>query len=85
MDNVIPTRWVVGRWDGQQAKRIISLANEGIGYFILEDQSFGRQTSVVAAFRQTDDQPLEPHLNEINDPIQISKLENKRARRINAN
>jgi hypothetical protein len=70
--------WVIGRYKGDQAKRVKSLADEGVGYFIRQESGKGMTYEVEAAFRIEGELP--PHLIACT-PEQSWKLEELRKQR----
>lgn len=75
MSNSVTYEWVMGRFNGEQAKYISGLAAQGVGYQILERPDTGTAW-VVAAFKR----PLGPipsHLTRVTKPELLKKLESK--------
>lgn len=73
--------WVVGQYAGTQAKRVIALADEGLGYYILENAGGHRNPVILAAFRLLDGTLLPHHIDEVKDPRKIKKYETLRRQR----
>ncbi len=67
--------WVMARYSGEQAKHVMALAAQGIGYMVLEQPDKGSGW-VVAAFRRAKGAP-EIHLQLITKESLIRKLEDK--------
>ena len=67
--------WVMARYVGDQAKHVMGLAQQGIGYHILEQPDKGSAWVVVAFRRPTG--PLPDHLTKIQDERLIKKLEKR--------
>lgn len=63
--------WVIGKFDGSQAKHVSSLAEVGVGYQILERLEGGW---VVAAFKRPV-MPLPDHLERVTEQRLIDRLE----------
>lgn len=55
-------QWIKGRYDGQKAEYIQALADQGMGYIILEKGKEGNKNYIVAACLQKANQPLKVHL-----------------------
>ncbi len=72
-------RWVVGSYMGEQAKKILALAGEGVGYQIVENN---KGSALVVAFRYAGEMPIPEHLIEIVDPLKIQKFEKTRLQRM---
>ena len=72
-----PTRWVVGRYEGEQADTVLAHMYAGLGYFKIKEDGRGKNKSVVVAFRQSANQELPVHLGVIKNINDIEKL-NKR-------
>lgn len=68
--------WVAARYEGEKGKYVAGLAKDGVGYFELESGAGW----ILVAFRRVGE--IEPHLTEISDQHQISRLEQRQARRV---
>lgn len=80
MSDVVTYEWVKGRFEGDHAKKILALAGEGVGYFLLDNNNKEKAISIVAAFKR----PLgaiPPHLEQCNN-YEVEKLEQKAAKRL---
>lgn len=80
IDATIKTKWVLGRYTGKEAKRVMDMAHNGLGYFIIDQPEKG-DAWIVAAFRRPMDTPLPSHLEEITDYRLSDKLNIKRIER----
>lgn len=70
--------WVIGFYTGDTAKRIKSLAAEGLGYYIRKEEKVGGGLRLEAAFRRPlEDAPRPNHLIPAT-PQQAAVLEAKR-------
>lgn len=83
MSDVVTYEWVKGRFEGEQAKKILALAGEGVGYFLLDNNNKEKAISIVAAFKRPLD-ALPPHLEACNK-YEVEKLEQKAAKRLGVN
>lgn len=72
--------WVLGRYEGDTAKRILAEANAGVGHKIMEQGRAGGGLWVLAAFIRADDSPIPEHLTKIVEPNRVAKLEEWRNR-----
>lgn len=72
----VEAKWVAARYEGEKGKYVASLAKEGVGYFELESGAGW----ILVAFRRVGE--IEPHLTRIGDLHQISRLEQRQARRV---
>jgi hypothetical protein len=72
--------WVVGNFEGRQARSVMDQAGSGICYFILES-SEGRNPTCIAAFRRPCDSPIPEYLEEVRDRFKIEKYEKMRKER----
>lgn len=75
------TRWVMGRYEGEQAQNVIAHMYAGLGYFKLKLEGRGKSQTVVVAFRQSKNGELPIHLEEITNPYEIDKLNKREAER----
>jgi hypothetical protein len=66
--------WCIGLYEGDKANYILSLANEGVGYFIRRTEGSGKGLRVEAAFRRPLDSPTPDHLM-VADPAASIKLD----------
>jgi hypothetical protein len=73
ISNSVTYEWVMGRFNGEQAKYISGLAAQGIGYQILERPDIGTAW-VVAAFKRPMG-ALPAHLSRVESPKLLDKLE----------
>lgn len=80
----IESDWVIGLFDGSQAKRVKEHADAGIGYFILGDGGAGANYQVKAAFLRPRTSPIPQHLQKA-DITQSLKLEKMRKDRSGIN
>lgn len=76
-----PMRWVMGRYEGEQAQNVIAHMYAGLGYFKLKLEGRGKSQTVVVAFRQSKNGELPIHLEEITNPYEIDKLNKREAER----
>ena len=74
----IESEWVTGLYSGEAAKKVLSLANEGVGYYILDSNNNKLNPSALVAFRRAIDSPTPKHLEEVTDPFKIMGLEKRR-------
>jgi len=83
MSEAMPVKgsWVVGSFEGEQAKRVVDHADAGVGYIILERAGSKVHPAVLAAFRRAEDSPIPVHLNEVKDHYKIEKYEETRRQR----
>lgn len=70
----MPCEWVIATYSGDKAKYIKGLVNEGIGYFILKEET----GTIVAASRRALDRPRPHGVEPVTNPAQIEKLEKMR-------
>lgn len=75
------TRWVMGRYEGEQADNVLAHMYAGLGYFKLSIEGKGKSKSVVVAFRQSRKMELPIHIEEISNNFQIDKLNKREAER----
>jgi hypothetical protein len=68
--------WVIGLFEGEQAKSVLAHADMGIGYFIQKQERNGYNRTVYAAFRRPMDSPRPEHL-QLCSPSQVAILEKK--------
>lgn len=73
--------WVVGEFQGAQAKNVLESGDAGVGYFILDRGGKGQGLTCTAAFRKVVDGPLPHHLSEVKDPMKIQDYEQRRMSR----
>jgi hypothetical protein len=66
--------WVIGKYTGDRAKSVKSLADSGTGYFVRSESGKGIAYEVEVAFRRPIDGPTPTHLT-LCDNYQIKKLE----------
>lgn len=83
MSDVVIYEWVKGRFEREQAKKILALAGAGVGYFLLDNNNKERAISIVAAFKRPLN-ALPPHLEACNEH-EVEKLEQKAAKRLGVN
>lgn len=67
--------WVVGRYEGEDAKRIGESAGVGIGYKIIASEGVGARRTIVAAFVFPTMRPIPQHLEEVTDVKKLNMLE----------
>lgn len=73
--------WVVGVFEGQQAKSVIDHADAGLTYIVLERGGNKFNPQCTAAFRRAMDSPLPAHLIAVKDPKKIDEYERIRKSR----
>lgn len=71
----IQAEWVKGIYSGEQGKYVRGLANEGIGYKLLEEIN---SSTVAVAFRRPINKVRPEHLHLIVSPFEVKKLEDWR-------
>jgi hypothetical protein len=73
--------WVIGSYEGKQAKSVTDHGDSGIGYIILERGGNKTIPTCIAAFEYSGDMPLPHHLEKVQDPFKIAEYtKRKRAR-----
>lgn len=70
--------WVAGKYYGDDAKHVSSLASNGVGYYRLSSGTDGGGSFVIMAFTRPLTGPRPHHLTEIVDPTKVAELEKKR-------
>ena len=74
--------WVVGRYEGDAAKKILANAHAGIGsYLVLEDFSTRFKHEGIVAFRFPLDRPIPHHLTKVTDYRKIAEYDERLALR----
>jgi hypothetical protein len=68
-----PAEWIKAKYTGLQAKHVLALANEGIGYYILERPDHG-DAWVLCALLRAKVGPLPDHVQPVQDYRLIEKL-----------
>lgn len=76
--------WVKARQYGDHASYVKGLANQGIGYIVLEEGKDNKGTYVVVAFKRPDDGIFPQHLDYC-ESYEIDKFEKIANRRTNNN
>lgn len=74
--NAIQSRWVIGRYTGTDAKRIVAHGEAGIGYYILDKPENGTSW-VEAAHQHPMDAPLPDYLREVTNSHLANKLDSR--------
>lgn len=72
--------WVIGTYEGEEAKLVTAHANAGVGYYVIARTGRGAGLKIKAAFRRACDSPT-PHHLELADYEMIVKLEKLRKQR----
>jgi hypothetical protein len=73
MEPDIEVEWCAGRFTGDQAKYISGMADQGIGYYVLERPEKGHAW-IKVAFRRAIDKARPEHLVPIYDSYLLKKL-----------
>lgn len=73
--------WVVGSFEGEQAKRVLAEADSGTGYLVVERGGNRSNPAVLAAFLRPSNDPVPPHLQEVKDPFKIAEYDKRRNQR----
>ena len=67
--------WVIGKYEGDKANKVVELANASVGYFLLEQGGRGGTKEAIVAFKRPIDGPTPEHLEVIDEPSKIRKYE----------
>ena len=67
--------WVIGKYEGVGASKIVELAHSNVGYYLLEEGGRGGTKEAIVAFKRPIDGPTPEHLEVIDEPKTIQKYE----------